>query len=227
MRKLGTIAVVTAFLVWVASVAAQITIPFGTFTAGTTIDPDQMNSNFSTIGSQALNRTGGTLTGNLAASSNVTIDGADVSDYLDGSGNLTVTGTSTLTGALTANGGGVLTNPELKNYRETKATGTISTNTLAVDMANGNHFAVSLNANITTLTVANVPASGKAATVTFLFTADGTPRTITWPASVKWPGGSSGAPTMSSTNGVVDIVTLYTVDGGTTWYGIVGGQTFS
>lgn len=45
-------------------VSAQVTIPYN-FTAGTTIDPDQMNSNFSAVGNGALNRTGGTLTGGL------------------------------------------------------------------------------------------------------------------------------------------------------------------
>lgn len=207
-----------------APALAQITISFPTFVAGTTIDPDQMNSNFSTITAQALNRTGGTVTGNIAASANVTIDGADISDYLDGSGNGTFTGTLTVSGALTASAGATLTRPELINYREVKATGTISTGTLALDLANGNHFAVALNADISTITFANVPASGKAAALTLLFTADGTLRTITWPAAVKWPGGA--APTMTSTNTKVDIVTLYTVDGGTTWYGVVGGQNF-
>lgn len=43
---------------------AQIAVPF-TFTAGTVIDPDQMNTNFSALGNSALNRTGGGMTGPL------------------------------------------------------------------------------------------------------------------------------------------------------------------
>lgn len=218
----GLIAGLTMGLGW--PLRAQVTVPFPTFTAGTTIDPDQMNSNFSALSLQALNRTGGTVTGNIAASANVTIDGADISDFLDGSGNLTVPGTSILTGALTANGGGVLTNPELKNYRETSAAASISTNTLALDLANGNHFQVALTANITTFTVANCPASGKATGIVLLFTADGTLRTITWPTTTKWSGGT--APTMTSTNGKIDMMTLYSVDGCTTFYGVNGGQSF-
>jgi len=31
---------------------------------------------------------------------------------------------------------------------------------------------------------------------------------------------------MTSTNGKVDIVVFLTVDGGTTWYGVVAGQNF-
>lgn len=67
-----------------ASVAAsaQITIP-NTFTPGTTISSSQVNSNFSTLGSDALNRTGGTITGNITVSSGVTIDGIDLSAYLN------------------------------------------------------------------------------------------------------------------------------------------------
>jgi len=46
--------------------AAQITIP-NTFTALTTADPDQVNANFTQLGNQALNRTGGTMTGTLTS----------------------------------------------------------------------------------------------------------------------------------------------------------------
>jgi hypothetical protein len=59
---------------------------------------------------------------------------------------------------------------------------------------------------------------------TVRFLADGTPRTITWGASVVWPSGT--APTMSSTNGRADFITFITYNGGTTWYGFVGGQNF-
>lgn len=90
-----------AAFIWIGSIlaTAQITIPYPTFVAGTVIDPDQVNSNFSTLGTTALNRTGGTLTGNMAVSTNITIDGADISDFL-GATNLTVPGTSTLSGSL-------------------------------------------------------------------------------------------------------------------------------
>ena len=92
-----------AVFIWIGSIlaTAQITIPYPTFVAGTVIDPDQVNSNFSTLGTTALNRTGGTLTGNMAVSTNITVDGADISDYLDGSGNLTVTGMAAVTGVTT------------------------------------------------------------------------------------------------------------------------------
>lgn len=90
-------------LILAAPLLAQITINHS-FTSGTVIDPDQMNTNFNTVGNNALNRTGGTLTGNMTANANVTIDGADISDYLDGSGNITATGTLAVTGASTLTG---------------------------------------------------------------------------------------------------------------------------
>ena len=40
---------------------------------------------------------------------------------------------------------------------------------------------------------------------------------ITWPASVQWPANT--APTLSTTSGYVDTIALYTVDGGTNYYG--------
>jgi len=112
----------------------------------------------------------------------------------------------------------------IKNYKEIYSSPTISTGTLTLDLSNGNVFNVSLNANITTLTISNSPTSTFAGNFTLIFTADGTARTVTWPASVKWPGAT--APTLTSTNGKVDVFGFVTKDGGTTWYGFVGGQNF-
>lgn len=43
--------------------------------------------------------------------------------------------------------------------------------------------------------------------------------------AVKWAGAS--APTLTSGAGKIDIFTFLTIDGGTTWYGFVGGQNMS
>lgn len=114
-------------------------------------------------------------------------------------------------GAITATG-----------LKETKTAPSISTGTLTLDCSTGNVFAVSLNANITTLSFSNVPSTGTAYGLTLALTADGTARTITWGSAVKWPGGT--APTMTSTSGKVDTFVLTTWDGGTTWYAFTGGQ---
>lgn len=105
---------------------------------------------------------------------------------------------------------------------EKKNAPSISSGTLTLDCSAGNVFAVSLNANITTLTFSNVPASGKAYSLTLSLTADGTARTVTWGSAVKWPGGT--APTLTSTNGKVDTFVMFTHDGGTTWYAFNAGQ---
>ena len=50
------------------------------------------------------------------------------------------------------------------------------------------------------------------------------PATITYPASVKWPSGTS--PTAPA-DGETDLLTFYTDDGGTTYYGIQRGDNMS
>ena len=106
--------------------------------------------------------------------------------------------------------------------KETKTAPSISSGTLTLDCSAGNVFAVSLNANITTLSFSNVPSTGTAYGLTLALTADGTARTVTWGSAVKWPGGT--APTLTSTSGKVDTFVLTTWDGGTTWYAFTGGQ---
>ncbi len=78
--KFRVVLVVLLAMLLPASVLGQISIP-NTFTANTVADPDDVNANFTAL-SVAVDRTGGTLTGNLSADANVTIDGVDISDYL-------------------------------------------------------------------------------------------------------------------------------------------------
>ena len=117
-----------------------------------------------------------------------------------------------------------LTTPTITGLNEVKTAPTISSGVLALNCALGNVFHVSLNAAITSITFSNIPASGTAYGLTLAFTADGTARAITWPAAVKWSGGT--APTLTSTLNKVDIFVLTTWDGGTTWYAMTGGQNF-
>ena len=117
-----------------------------------------------------------------------------------------------------------LTTATITSLVETKTAPTISSGTLTLNCSLGNVFAVSLNAAITTLTISNIPTTGNAFGITLAFTCDGTARAVTWPAAVKWSGGT--APTISSTNNKVDIFVLTTWDGGTTFFAMVGGQNF-
>jgi hypothetical protein len=84
------------------------------------------------------------------------------------------------------------------------------------DYKNGQLQKVAMVASITGLTI---PAPPTTATfyMTLKLTQDATGgRTIAWPSSVKW--GAAGAPTLSAAS-KVDWVTLWSDDGGTTWYG--------
>jgi uncharacterized protein YjbI with pentapeptide repeats len=113
---------------------------------------------------------------------------------------------------------------KLRDYSETVSSPTISAGTLVLNLETSNIFTVALSAAITTLTISNPPASGSGGSFTLIFTADGTPRSVTWPASIKWAGGT--APTITSTSGKVDSFAFFTSDGGTNWQGYVGGQNF-
>lgn len=79
-------------LLTAAPLQAQISLSY-TFVAGTVISPDEVNNNFTTLANAALNRTGGTITGNITVSAGVTIDGVDV-------GTLGTSGTPTYAGLI-------------------------------------------------------------------------------------------------------------------------------
>lgn len=84
------------------------------------------------------------------------------------------------------------------------------TGAIAIDLSTARFFYGSVTGS-TTLSFTNAPAAGKFVAIVLELTNPGT--NVTWPASVKWPGGA--APTFTSSG--VDIVTMYTRDGGTTW----------
>lgn len=63
--------------------------------------------------------------------------------------------------------------------------------------------------------------SGVAHSFTLIITMGATVRTLTFPASVKWQGGE--IPDMSTANKTY-VLTFMSVDGGTTWLGMFGGE---
>jgi hypothetical protein len=94
---------------------------------------------------------------------------------------------------------------------------------ITLNLANGNVQKLTLTANCTiTLTS---PAGGAMRSLTLLVFQDGVgSRTITWPGTVKW--GNAGAPVLTLTAAKMDMVSLFTVDGGTNWYGALGAKGF-
>lgn len=87
----------------------------------------------------------------------------------------------------------------------------VAVSALDVDCATGNYFTKTIAAN-STFTFSNAPASRSYA---FTLEVTHTSGTITWPAAVKWPGGT--APTL--TTGKTHLFMFVTDDGGTTWRG--------
>ena len=115
--------------------------------------------------------------------------------------------------------------PTLRYYNEVLASPTISANVLTLNLSTAQMFTVSLNANITTFTITNTPATAnRSIGFTLIFTADGTARTVTWGSAVKWA--NNDPPTLTSTNGKKDILSFVSPDGGTNWYGFIGGLNF-
>ena len=144
-----------------------------------------------------LNTLDVTTQGTAEASKVVTSDGSLVTNFADG----------------------VVQRPEMKDYSETK-TALVAAASIAIDITNGNVFTITPDQN-TTFTFTNPSPTGKSCAFTLVWTQDGSDRTIAWPASVDWAGGS--APDVTSGSGKIDIYTFFTMDAGTIWYGFQAG----
>ena len=110
-------------------------------------------------------------------------------------------------------------------------TGAITNATATVDLATGNFFVFDLqstNADITTFTVSNTNATANRLSNFIVKVIQGsTDREFTWGGltAFKWPAAT--APTLTTGNDKVDILSFTTYDNGTTWYGQLVGQDFS
>jgi hypothetical protein len=72
-----------------------------------------------------------------------------------------------------------------------------------------------------TLTFINPKPTGSVSVFSLVVKMGATPFGITWPASVRWPGGS--VPALSGAN-KTDMFGFWTDDGGVTWYGAQTGK---
>jgi hypothetical protein len=110
----------------------------------------------------------------------------------------------------------VSTTETLQALGNTGASKTISTS--------GSYVTGTLTANCT-FTFPS-PTNGTPYNFALELTQDGTGgRTVTWPASVKWP--SASVPSLSTAAGAVDLLAFTSHDGGTTWYGVLIGTGFA
>ncbi len=130
----------------------------------------------------------------------------------------------TMTGDIACGDNQVL-RPKIKDYSEVVAVNATATGAVTLDLENGNYHKCTLTGNVT-FTFSNPSASGTACNLTVKCIQDGTgSRTITWPASVDWAGGT--APAESTGANDVDMFTFVTDDGGTTWLGSLWGADFA
>lgn len=118
----------------------------------------------------------------------------------------------------------VLNNPFRINgcFDEAALSISISTNTVTLDTRLASVFVFTRNDIVSTTNVI-LPSGARAVSLTLVMTTNGN-YSFTWPSNTKWPNGQ--APSLSTTAGLVDVVTLSTTNGGTTWYGFVGGSGF-
>lgn len=133
--------------------------------------------------------------------------------YLPASGYATLNGTETLTNKTIE--AGTFTN----GYTEEVATANTST-AYTINIANGTVQILTLTGNCTY----TFPTATAGKSFILIQKQDGTgSRTVTWPAAVKWPGGT--APTITSTASKADKF-IFTADG-TNWLGSNAGQNYT
>jgi hypothetical protein len=152
-------------------------------------------------------------------------------------GDVTLTGTQTLTnktiayadntlpGVAGTTATQTLTNKTIEagtftnGYTEEVATANTST-TYTIDLANGTVQILTLTGNCTF----TFPTATAGRSFIMLLKQDGTgSRTVTWPSAVKWP--SATAPTITATASKLDKY-VFTADG-TNWYGSDAGKNYT
>mgnify|MGYP003644813357 CR=1 FL=1 len=101
-------------------------------------------------------------------------------------------------------------------------TATTAGATPTVNCETGNVFTLTTSA-ATTFTFSNAPSSGTAYAF-ILKVIGGGAYALTWPAAVKWPNGTVPDYPLS---GETYAYGFLTHDGGTTWFGFLGGADFS
>jgi len=104
-------------------------------------------------------------------------------------------------------------------YQETYVDISTAT-TMTCDLATGNSFSATAASSTTTFAFSNPPSSGIAFSFTLILTQHSTAVSLAWPSSVDWAGGS--APDAAGNN-EVQAYGFLTRDGGTTYYGFLGG----
>ncbi len=82
----------------------------------------------------------------------------------------------------------------------------------------GNVVTATVSTSANTFAVTNPPSSGTYGGFTLILTNGGS-QSVTWMTTTIWGGGV--APTLTTSG--VDVLTFFTINGGTTWYGFLVG----
>ena len=149
--------------------------------------------------------------------STTSVEGRSASEVLSDIAALPLAG-GTMTGTI-ACADQLVTRPEMKDYSETKSA-LAAAATVDIDLEDGNVFTITPDQN-TTFTFSNPSPTGKSCAFTLIWTQDSSDRTIAWPGTVDWAGGS--APDVTSGAAKIDVYTFFTLDAGTIWYGFQAG----
>jgi len=188
----------------------------------------------------ALPKAGGTMTGALTSGSDGT--GHDVKFFGDTAGHYMLYDASTDNlnlvgvGSSLSVGGSLVTDPAgnlaIQSGANFFAAITEDSDTLSgsgavtINLNNATNWLHDLSGNTTyTFTYPTTTNVQVSSSFTLKIIQGTTARTITWPSSVDWAGGT--APTLSTANNAVDVFVFYTIDSGTTWYGFTAGQAMA
>ena len=149
----------------------------------------------------------------ITSAGNMTLGGT-VAVAAGGTGAGTASGARTNLGVPTGTSGAVLgflntantvsaVETHTAGVQTTPAAVAFSATAMTLDASQSNVFATTFTANVTSAPTVSNPGDGQ--TVNWFITQDGTgSRTMTWPTSFKWPGGSAGI--LSTGAGAVDLL---------------------
>jgi hypothetical protein len=180
----------------------------GTSGAGSSGTSGVSGTNGTSGSSGFLNLSGTTDNGIITWNNPLSFGNVESNLTFDGS-TLSVTGNIENSGYVTST-----------TYRETYSDlGTGGSVTL--DLSTANNFRRQFNATAT-ITISNAPGAPRAFGFTLTAVNAGA-HVITWPASIDWVSGT--APILTSAG--TDVLTFFTFNGGTTYYGFVVGKNMS
>jgi len=168
-----------------------------------------------------ISLTGGLFTGAVNAASHTVgssfianTTGVTTTGFANVSTTLQVGGISTLAANLVMANNNI-TRPILTGYTEHEIANTAATGTFSLDCGAANFFDLTLTGNIT-ISPTNIPPATRVWSGSIAAKQDATGgRTITWPAGTKYAGGVS--PPATTTANALDIWSIMTYDGGTTY----------